>query len=125
MPDILSYLQRKTNLTRKTIFKILEESHHLNSFKINPQKFINQSLEIIRDELNSRIIKGIKYEKIGDTENEMKLFEQGELTSYLDNLPFLQKLIYNMIEYDSEIEKRFAINLERKEGVKLFVELPF
>jgi len=54
----------------------------------------------------------------------MKLFEQGELTSYLDNLLSSQKSIYNMIEYDSEVEKRFAMDLERKESIKLFVKLP-
>jgi type III restriction enzyme len=124
LPDILSYLQRETNLTRRTIFKILKESNRLDDFKINPQKFINKSLEIIRNELNNLVIKGIKYEKIGDMEYEMKLFEQGELTSYLDNLLSSQKSIYNMIEYDSEVEKRFAMDLETKESIKLFVKLP-
>jgi len=124
LPDILSYLQRETNLTRRTIFKVLEESHRLNDFKVNPQKFIDQALEIIRNELNSLIVKGIKYEKIGESGYEMKLFEQGELTSYLDNLLSSQKSIYNMIEYDSEVEKRFAMDLEKKESIKLFVKLP-
>lgn len=124
LPDILSYLQRETNLTRKTIFSILKCSNRLEDFKINPQKFIDQVLEIIENELNSLIVKGIKYEKIGDKEYEMKLFEQGELTSYLSNLLSSQKSIYNFVEYDSEIEKRFAFDLERKESVKLFVKLP-
>jgi len=124
LPDILSYLQKETNLTRKTIFEILNNSSRLNDFKINPQKFIDQSLEIIRNELNSLIIKGIKYERIDGKVYEMKLFEQGELTSYLDNLFLSKKSVYNMIEYDSEIEKRFAMDLERKESVKLFVKLP-
>lgn len=124
LPDILSYLQKETNLTRKTIFETLDNSSRLNDFKINPQKFIDQSLEIIRNELNSLIIKGIKYERIDGKVYEMKLFEQGELTSYLDNLLLSRKSVYNMVEYDSEIEKRFAMDLERKESVKLFVKLP-
>ncbi len=124
LPDILSYLQRETNLTRKTIFSILDNSGRLKDFKINPQKFIDQVSEIIKNELNDLVIKGIKYEKIGDKEYEMKLFEEHELTSYLDKLLSSQKSVYNMIEYDSEIEKRFAMDLERKESVKLFVKLP-
>jgi type III restriction enzyme len=124
LPDILSYLQKETNLTRKTIFEILNNSSRLNDFKINPQKFIDQSLDIIRNELNSLIIKGIKYERIDGKVYEMKLFEQGELMSYLDNLLSSKKSVYNMIEYDSEIEKRFAMDLERKESVRLFVKLP-
>ena len=96
----------------------------VKDFKINPQKFIDQVSEIIKNELNDLVIKGIKYEKIGDKEYEMKLFEEHELTSYLDKLLSSQKSVYNMIEYDSEIEKRFAMDLERKESVKLFVKLP-
>jgi type III restriction enzyme len=124
IPDILSYLQAATNLTRKTIFKILVDSGRLNDFKVNPQKFIDQILEVVKNELNHLIVKGIKYDKIGDKEYEMKLFEQGELTSYLDNLLSSQKSVYNLVEYDSEIEKRFALDLENKESVKLFVKLP-
>jgi len=124
LPDILSYLQRETNLTRKTIFRILKDSTRLKDFNINPQKFINQVLEIIKSELNDLIIEDIKYEKISDEEYKMELFKQGELTSYLDNLLSSDKSVYNMVEYDSETEKRFALDLEKKEHVKLFVKLP-
>jgi len=124
LPDILSYLQKETNLTRKTIFKILDNSNRLKDFKVNPQKFIDQALNIIKNELNDLIIEDIKYEKIGDEEYEMKLFELGEITSCLDNLLSSQKSVYNLVEYDSEVEKRFAKDLEGKESVKLFVKLP-
>ncbi len=124
LPDILSYLQRETNLIRGTIYKILSGSGRLNDFKVNPQKFIDQVVEIIKNELSDLIIEDIKYEKIGDKEYEMKLFEQGELTSCLDNLLASNKSVYNLVEYDSEVEKKFARDLETKEGVKLFVKLP-
>ena len=124
LPDILTYLQKETNLTRKTIFTILEKSERLNDFKVNPQKFIDQVSGIIKDELNNLIIDGIKYEKIEGEEYDMKLFENDEIVSYLDNLFYTQKSVYNLIEYDSEVEKRFAMDLEKKENVKLFVKLP-
>ncbi len=36
LPDILTYLQNETNLTRKTIANILVKSGRLESFKMNP-----------------------------------------------------------------------------------------
>lgn len=124
LPDILSYLQRETNLTRKTIYNILNKSTRLNDFIINPQKFIDQVSKIIKDELNTLIVNGIKYDKIDNDKYDMKLFDNGEITSYLDSLLSSKKSVYDMVEYDSEVEKRFAMDLERKESVKLFVKLP-
>lgn len=124
LPDILSYLQASTDLKRKTIYDILIASGRLDDFKVNPQKFMDQVANIIKSELSKLVIKGIKYEKIAGEEYEMQLFEQGELVSYLNNLFTTKKSVYNYIEYDSEVEKRFAQDLEKKDNIKLFVKLP-
>lgn len=42
LPDIISYLQNETNLTRRTLVKILIDSGRLDDFKNNPQKYIEQ-----------------------------------------------------------------------------------
>jgi type III restriction enzyme len=41
LPDVLTELQDRTQLTRKTIARILTESIRLNDFKRNPQQFID------------------------------------------------------------------------------------
>ena len=41
-PDIVSFLQNETNLTRRSIVEILLESERLGDFKRNPNKFIEQ-----------------------------------------------------------------------------------
>jgi len=124
LPDILAYIQRSTNLTRKTIYEALTKCQRLDEFKINPQKFMDQIVEIIRKELNQLMVEGIKYEKIAGEEYEMKLFEQSEVLSYLDNLLESKKSVYDFIEYDSKIEKEFAKELERRDYIKIFVKLP-
>ena len=56
LPDIISYLQNETNLTRRFIAEILLKSRKLESFKRNPQKFIEQVLNIIRHEMRLFIV---------------------------------------------------------------------
>ncbi len=48
LPDIVTYLQNETKLTRKNIVDILIKSGKLESFKNNPQKFIDGVIAIIR-----------------------------------------------------------------------------
>ena len=40
LPDILADLQNETDLTRKTIVKILTQSGRLDDFLVNPQNFL-------------------------------------------------------------------------------------
>lgn len=66
LPDIVTYIQNETNLTRRNIVDILIKSEKLNDFKNNPQKFIDKVIEIIKKTMNSFIVDGIKYQKLGD-----------------------------------------------------------
>ena len=124
LPDILSYLERETNLTRSTLSSILVKSKRLNEFAINPQRFMDSVSEIIKRELHKLIIDGIKYEKISNKEYSMRLFETEEVKSYLNNRLEVRKSIYDAIVYDSEIERKFAEELDKREDIKLFVKLP-
>ncbi len=124
LPDILVYLQRETELTRNTLVRILINSGRIEEFTLNPQKFMDSVVRLIKRELHKLIIDGIKYEKIAGQEYEMRLFEEKEIISYLNNLIEVKKSVYDAIEYDSEIEKRFAESLEAREDIKLFVKLP-
>jgi len=124
LPDILAYLQKETELTRNTLVRILINSGRIEEFALNPQKFMDSVVRLIKRELHKLIIDGIKYEKIAGQEYEMRLFEETEIISYLNNLIEVKKSVYDAIEYDSEIEKRFAENLDAREDIKLFVKLP-
>lgn len=124
LPDILAYLQKETELTRNTLVRILINSGRVEEFALNPQKFMDSAVRLIKRELHKLIIDGIKYEKIDGQEYEMRLFEEAEIISYLNNLVEVKKSVYDAIEYDSEIEKRFAENLDAREDIKLFVKLP-
>jgi type III restriction enzyme len=79
---------------------------------------------ILKRELHRLMIDGIKYEKISDQEYSMRLFEDKEIISYLTNRLEVKKSVYDAVVYDSEIERKFAEELDRREDIKLFVKLP-
>jgi len=130
VPDVLSYIQNKTELTRSTILKILKKSGRINELLLNPQLFLDNAAGAIKSVLYELMIDGIKYEKIGDKIYEMKLFEDNELEIYLDqfthtiNAP--EKTIYeNYIPLDSRVESNFAKDCESSENIEFYFKLPF
>ncbi len=126
LPDLLTDLQDKTQLTRRSIVDILIQSGNLNSFKRNPQQFIDLSAEAINRTKRLALVDGISYERIGDDHYYVQeLFEQEELTGYLKNTLETQKSVYQRVVYDSAgTEKRFAEDLEANETVKVYAKLP-
>ena len=126
LPDLISYLQNETNLTRRTIIKIITDSGKLESFKNNPQKFIEQVATIIKSKMQLFIVDGIKYQKIGDDYfYAQELLENNELFGYLNkNMYEAKKSIYDHVVYDSDVEFSFANALEINDDIKLYAKLP-
>lgn len=126
LPDIVSYLQNETQLTRKSIVKILTGTVKLPYFKINPQKFIEGTIDIINEQMRLHIIDGIQYKKIGDAEYySQELFENQELFGYLQsNLKSSEKSPYNYVVYDSNIESTMATKFEQSSNISVYAKLP-
>jgi type III restriction enzyme len=126
LPDIVSYLQNETQLTRKSIVKILTGTAKLPYFKINPQKFIEGAIDIINEQMRHHIIDGIKYKKIGDEEYySQELFENQELFGYLQsNLKSSEKSPYDYVVYDSNIESIMATKFEESSNISVYAKLP-
>lgn len=126
LPDIVSYLQNATNLTRRSIVSILTQCNRLDAFKNNPQKFIDEATAIIKLVMQQFIVDGIKYQKIGDEHFYcQELFEDVELKGYLDkNMLQSDKSVYNHVVYDSDVEHDFAQAFETSEEVKVYAKLP-
>ena len=126
LPDIIAYLQKQTELTRKTLVDILTGCERLAEFAINPQKFMDEVSSIINRELYKVMIDGIKYEKltIGQTEWSMQLLREDELKDYFEQCMAVEKSIFDRVIYESEIERKFAEDLDKRIDIKLFVKLP-
>ena len=128
-PDIVSFLQNETNLTRRSIVEILRRSERLGDFKRNPNKFIEQVSEIIKRQMQLFIVDGIKYHRIGDEEYYgQELFKDEELFGYISgrsqNMVAAAKAVYDHVIYDSDVEHEFARRLDQSDDVKVYAKLP-
>ncbi|KIE42476.1 type III restriction-modification system endonuclease [Geobacter anodireducens] len=126
LPDLLTDLQDKTHLTRRSLVQILIDCGRLDDFKKNPQQFIELVSETINRTKRMILVKGIRYQRLGEEHYyAQELFEQEELTGYLKNMLATEKSVYEHVVYDSSgVEKTFAEQLEKNEAVKVYAKLP-
>ncbi len=129
LPDILSYIQSKTELTRSTIARIINGSGKLNEVFVNPQLFCDLVVSHINKKKNDLMIDGIKYEKIGNIDYEMRLFEDLDLQVFRSDNDFevndSSKTIFeDFIPLDSEVEYQFAKDCESSENIEFYFKLP-
>ncbi len=126
LPDIVTYLQANTSLTRRTLVDILKKSGTLDMFKKNSQRYMEDVSKIITANMKAMLVDGIKYTKLGDDEYyAQELFDTEELTGYLEhNMIETHKSVYEYVVYDSDNEAEFAQKFEENEDIKLYAKLP-
>jgi type III restriction enzyme len=125
LPDILTDLQDKTSLTRRSIYRIIVDSKRLDDFKRNPQQFIELAAEIINRTKRMALVDGIKYQRIGDDAYyAQQLFESQELSGYLKSMIDANKSVHEQVIYQSDTERTFAEDLEKNEAIKVYAKLP-
>ncbi len=128
IPDVLFYIQERTELTRSTVLAILLQSGRAGEILINPQLFLDNAVAAINEVLTELMIEGIKYEKIGAKEYEMRLFEDYDI--HVNELTFKvtkkDKTIYsNFVPLDSNVEYAFARDCEERDDIEFYFKLPF
>ena len=125
LPDILTELQDRTQLMRRSIQRILSASGRLGDFKRNPQQFIELAGQAINNCKRHALVEGIKYQRLGDDHYfAQELFETEELTGYLRNMLDANKSVYEQVVYEYGTESRFAEQLENNTAVKVYAKLP-
>ncbi|HAR48699.1 DEAD/DEAH box helicase [Smithella sp. SCADC] len=128
IPDVLFYIQERTELTRSTVLEILLQSGRTGEIMINPQLFLDNAVAAINEALTELMIDGIKYEKIGAKEYEMRLFEDYDI--HVNDLTFKvtkkDKTIYsNLVPLDSNVEYAFARDCEERDDIEFYFKLPY
>jgi type III restriction enzyme len=133
IPDLLTVLQEKTELTRSTLFAILKQVRvrspsKMDQFIGNPHAFITAVSKAINAAMSELVIDGIKYEPIRGEYYEMRLFENPEIERYLSQLYQVtnkDKTPYDYVIYESDgVEKRVAEGLDNDARVKFYCKLP-
>lgn len=136
IPDILGEIQRKTGLTRRTVYEIIIQSGRLKDVPGNPQRFIDLAAEAVNRSLHALMAAGIEYERTGEVYDQKLLEDMARegIEFYENNFTFAvsnpQKTICeNYIPLDSGTEQAFARNCEdydaeNEGGVAFYFKLP-
>ena len=119
--NIVEVIKNETKLTRGTISSIIMGLSNLKSFFNNPEKFTFEVIRIIKEELSVNYIDQISYEITSDKLDYKNFINEH---SYRDSIQKVEHSIYDSIIFDSDIEKKFAIDLDSDERIKLFLKLP-
>lgn len=137
MPDVLHEIQRKTQLTRQTIFEIIQKSGRIDELANNPQRFIDLVSEKILLALHGLMIDGIEYfrqpeqdetaytqslARWRDLEQNGAEFFKNEHTFAIENAD--KTIFSDYISLDSGTENTFARQCESHEDVRLYFKLP-
>ncbi len=126
LPDILGALQERTQLTRRSVHRILVESGRLPDFRRNPQQFIEASADAINAAKARQVIAGIRYRQLSPADSyrpELLSEHEGFIYGEGSDTP-VRKSLYDQLDTDSDVERRFAIRLEADESVRMYLKIP-
>jgi type III restriction enzyme len=128
MPDILAELQNIVPISRSSTAKIVEQSGRLEEARINPAQFVQQVRRSIQHALAHTLVdhRGIRYQRIdgSDSAYSAELFDLKPIEGYEDNILDVKKSIYDAVICDSNVEREFAADLDKRPDVELFIKLP-
>lgn len=132
IPNLLADIQRRTQMTRRVIFEILDRAGMFEQIAINPQQVIDETSQAINRVKRRLAVDGIKYHRTGEY-YDMTLFENSELQAYLYDAAMKSgavavtdqtKTVYDYVAVDSEVEREFMQSLEDNADVKFYIKLP-
>lgn len=123
VPDVLGAIQKKTGLTRRTVYEILVYSSRLPDLPGNPQRFIDLAADKINLALQNLMVQGIRYDISEDERYRQSLMEkwrdmEANGTEFYENgytfeVGRQEKTISeNYIPLDSAVEQNFARDCE-------------
>ena len=122
--DIVGEIVSKTNLTRRSVVKILQ-TLHADKFKLlskNPEEFIAKCSELINEVKATLIIAEITYHKTTQRHDAKTVFMNNKPA--LRRKTLLTKHVYDYLITDSNIETKFADALEKSTEVSVYAKLP-
>ncbi len=120
--NIIRYAEDETGITRTTIFSILKKATNLEQVFVNPQKYAEVFVDVLRRNIRDCSVENIAYVELGE-DFEVSIFNR-EIETYDKYVVKVTKSIYDGIIKDSEIEASFASSLDGDSRIKLFVKLP-
>ena len=124
--DLIDEIASKAILTRKTAVKILQgiNANSFFQFKANPEDFIRKVVELIKNEKAATLINNIQYNKIDDEYTDDIFTVNNFSGSLKTNVLEVKKHIYHYVKTDSNVERRFAEDMENGDEIFIYAKLP-
>ena len=121
--DLIGEIERKTNLTRRTISAILQQisEGRFRLFTVNPEEFIMNVSQIINEVKSVLIVDHITYHRIDDEYDALKVFSNYTVQP---SGPALLQHIFDYVQTDSAIEKDILKQLDTAKEVVVYAKLP-
>ncbi|STQ48510.1 Type III restriction enzyme, res subunit DEAD, DEAH box helicase [Enterococcus durans] len=125
--DLIGEVSQNVGLLRKTVAYILSGIHpeQFAKYQSNPENFIVQISNIINGVKAQNIISHIVYNKLDEVWDEDAIFANNDIQGIMGQNVFdAKKHLYDKVRVDSEVEKRFASDLDVEQNVEMYVKLP-
>ena len=115
----------KTGLTRRTVATILKEIENskFDMFKVNPEEFIEKVSKLINEEKSTVIVDHIEYD-MTEGKFDNSIFTVNRPEGDFDKAYAAKKNVQDFIFTDSQVERRFAEDLDGAEEVIVYSKLP-
>lgn len=124
VPDVVRELCRRLPLTRATIVRILQGCDRLNEVKSNPAVFIDQVTDCMNRALYEELTEEIEYTPSGKSWPVSMFRDRHQDESVSPRVVPVDRSVADMIVCDSETEVKFALFLDGRKDVPLFLKLP-
>ena len=126
--DLVGKIVAETGLTRKTVTKIFTgiDKTVFDQFGYNPEEYIIRAASIINEQKAIAIIKHITYDKLTETFGT-DIFTEPDCNKTVPGMNTMEaeRHLYDYVVYDSDVERRFASDLEKhSREVEVYVKLP-
>jgi type III restriction enzyme len=124
--DLLGKIAETTELTRKTAADILTgiQSSVFGQFKENPEHFIAEASRIITEQKATMVIERLVYDGLADRHN-VDIFTANQTGQDFSKASAkLKRHIYDYLVTDSDIERKFADELDTASEVVVYAKLP-
>lgn len=124
--EIMSALMESSSpsmrLTRRTLLEIYRRTDRKRAALENPHEFAAAAVQIIKSKMADQLVDRIRYEKTDDHYGVSRFQEFVE--GWEEAMLPAGRSLYDYVICGSEIERRFAEQLERLDSVKLYIKLP-
>ncbi len=121
--DLVGELEKRTNLTRRTIGQILNtiSPNTFGYYAVNPEEFIAKAAKIIQDVKSSLIVNHITYHRTEDEYDSKVVFSVQSVDTKGEPLA---RSIYDYIQTDSKVEADLIKELDTANDVVVYTKLP-